>query len=74
LVAIAVFYGAHFTDIDKFSVFLAFFIQNFLFIFLDSDFNSNVFVQSCLLSLIFIAVVKLDLVSSRVRRSKTVFL
>jgi hypothetical protein len=68
------FCGAQFTDIDKLSAFLGLFVQNFLFILFDSDLNSGTFVQSFLLSSISIAIVKLDLVVSKVRRSETVFL
>ncbi|MDR2372136.1 MAG: hypothetical protein LBD60_03245 [Puniceicoccales bacterium] len=72
--AIAMFYGAHLTDIDKFSAFLTLLIQNLLFTFFDFDFNSSALIQSFLLSLLCIALVNIDLVSTNARQHETVFL
>jgi hypothetical protein len=72
--AIAMFYGAHLIDIDKFSAFLTLFIQNFLFILFDCDFNSSALIQSFLLSLICIATANMDLVSTNAQQRETVFL
>ncbi|MDR1906951.1 MAG: hypothetical protein LBQ03_01905 [Puniceicoccales bacterium] len=71
--ATAMFYAAHVTDIDQFSVFSAFFVQNFLFIFFDSDFNSSTLIQSSLLSLIGIGITKIDIIPPNVRRRETAY-
>jgi hypothetical protein len=72
--AIAVFYIANFTDIDKLSAFLAFFVQNVLFTFFDFHFNPSAFIQSSLLSLMFIAIARLDPIPSNTCCRESVFL
>jgi hypothetical protein len=72
--AIAMFYGAYLTDIDKISAFLTFCIQNLLFIFFDSNFNSSALIQSSLLVLLCIAFANVDIVSLNTRQRETVFL
>jgi hypothetical protein len=74
LTAIAMFCAAHAIDIDKLSALAAFFVQNFLFILFDFDFNSRALMRSSLLSLMAIAIVKSDIVPLRIHRRKTLLI
>jgi hypothetical protein len=71
LTAMAMFGVACAIGIDKFSAFAAFFIQNFLFILFDSDFNWRTLLQSSLLSLAAMGIVQSDIVPLHRYRRKT---